>query len=104
MMLLTNDQARALDRRATEVYGMPSIVLMENAGRGMAELLLSLGVAGPVAICCAKGNNGGDGFVIARHLDNHGVSVHVLLFGLPDDLTVDASVNYQILVKAKVPL
>ena len=53
---------------------MPGVVLMENAGRGTAELLLRLGVQGPVVVCCGKGNNGGDGFVIARWLDNAGVA------------------------------
>ena len=79
-MYLTREQARDLDRRAMEEFGVPGVVLMENAGRGMAELLRTLGVQGPVVICCGKGNNGGDGLVIARHLDNAGVNVRVLLF------------------------
>jgi NAD(P)H-hydrate epimerase len=76
---------------------------MENAGRGAAELLLSLGVQGRVAICCGKGNNGGDGFVIARHLDNHQVPIHVHVFARPDDLTGDAAVMYGIVHKAGLP-
>lgn len=103
-MFLSRDQVRELDRRASEEFGVPSVVLMENAGRGAAELLLSLGVDGPVVICCGKGNNGGDGFVIARHLDNHGVSVRVLLFARPEELTGDAALNYQILARARLPL
>jgi tetratricopeptide (TPR) repeat protein len=79
-MLLTREQARLLDPRAMEEFAVPGIVLMENAGHGMAELLRSLGLAGPVVICCGKGNNGGGGFVIARHLDNAGVNVCLLLF------------------------
>jgi NAD(P)H-hydrate epimerase len=55
-------------------------------------------------ICCGKGNNGGDGFVIARHLDNHGVAVRVLLFARPDELTGDAAVMYQIIVRAGLPI
>jgi NAD(P)H-hydrate epimerase len=64
---------RELDRRAIEGFGVPGIVLMENAGRGCAELLMRLNPdKKPVVILCGPGNNGGDGFVIARHLDNHG--------------------------------
>ena len=103
-MFLTREEARELDRRAMEEYGVPGVVLMENAGRGMAELLLSLGVGGPVVVCCGRGNNGGDGFVIARHLDNAAVNVRVLLFGDPDRLAGDASVNYRILTHSGVPL
>src|SRR5271155_5836037 len=93
---LTRAQVRDIDRRAIEEFGVPGVVLMENAGRGAAEILLSLGAGGPVAICCGKGNNGGDGFVIARHLDNHGLAVRVLLFARPDELTGDAEINFDI--------
>jgi NAD(P)H-hydrate epimerase len=93
---LTRDEARELDRRAMEEFGVPGIVLMENAGRGMAELLRSLGAAGPVAVCCGKGNNGGDGLVLARHLTNRGVEVQVLLFADPERLPADARANYHI--------
>jgi NAD(P)H-hydrate repair Nnr-like enzyme with NAD(P)H-hydrate epimerase domain len=70
---LTREQVRDVDRHAIDDYGMLGLVLMENAGRNSAELLRSLGIKGPVAICCGKGNNGGDGFVIARHLEIAGV-------------------------------
>ncbi|HZY87438.1 MAG TPA: NAD(P)H-hydrate epimerase, partial [Gemmataceae bacterium] len=103
-MFLTRDEARELDRRAMEEFGVPGVVLMENAGRGMAELLVSLGVGGPVVVCCGRGNNGGDGFVIARHLDNAAVKVRVLLLGDPDRLPADAAVNYRILMHSGVPL
>jgi NAD(P)H-hydrate epimerase len=81
-------------------FGVPGIVLMENAGRGMAELLVKLGVGGPVLVCCGKGNNGGDGFVIARHLDNAGVPVRVLLFADPAGLGGDAATNHAILARS----
>jgi NAD(P)H-hydrate epimerase len=77
---------------------------MENAGRGTAELLLALGIHGRVTICCGKGNNGGDGFVIARHLDNHDVPVRILLFARPEELTGDAATNYWIAVRSGLPL
>src|SRR5436190_164488 len=77
---LTRDEVRELDRRAIEGFGVPGIVLMENAGRGCAELLMRLNPEKkPVVILCGPGNNGGDGFVIARHLDNHGWPVKVWL-------------------------
>jgi NAD(P)H-hydrate epimerase len=103
-MLLTRDQARELDRRAMQEYGVPGVVLMENAGRGMAELLRSLGITGAVAVCCGKGNNGGDGLVIARHLDNSGVSVRVLLFAEPAQLTGDAAINYRIVAASGIAI
>jgi len=103
-MLPTRQEVRDLDRRAIAEFGMPGVVLMENAGRGAAEVLHSLGIHGSVVICCGKGNNGGDGFVMARHLDNRGVPVRVLLFARPDELTGDAAVNFGIIHKAGLPL
>jgi NAD(P)H-hydrate epimerase len=102
-MFLTRDQVRALDRRAAEEFGVPGVVLMENAGRGAAEVLLSLGARGPVLVCCGKGNNGGDGLVIARHLDNRGLLVRVLLFAKPEELTGDAAINFTIIQRSRVP-
>jgi NAD(P)H-hydrate epimerase len=103
-MFLSREEVRALDRRAIQEFGVPGVVLMENAGRGAAELLVSLGIKGTVVVCCGKGNNGGDGFVIARHLDNRGISVRVLLFSRPEDLTGDAAINYQIIARAGLPI
>jgi NAD(P)H-hydrate epimerase len=77
---------------------------MENAGRGAAELLVSLGIHGRVVICCGKGNNGGDGFVIARHLDNRRIPVRVLLFARPEELTGDAAVNHHAIARAGLPI
>jgi NAD(P)H-hydrate epimerase len=98
--MLTRAQVREIDRRAIEEFGVPGVVLMENAGRGATEVLLSLGVKGPVVICCGKGNNGGDGFVIARHLDNHGIAVQVLLFAKPEELVGDAAINYRVIERS----
>jgi NAD(P)H-hydrate epimerase len=108
-MYLSRQQVRLLDRRAIDDFGVPGVVLMENAGRGAAEYLLSVGVHGPVAICCGKGNNGGDGFVIARHLDLHRVEVRVHLFAQPQELSGDAAIHFRILersglVASAVPL
>jgi NAD(P)H-hydrate epimerase len=101
---LTRVQVRELDRRAIEEFGVPGLVLMENAGRSAAEVLLHLGVSGPVHIVCGKGNNGGDGFVIARHLDLHRVSVVIHLCSDPKGLAGDAATNYQIAVKSRLPM
>ncbi|MCA9018690.1 MAG: NAD(P)H-hydrate epimerase, partial [Planctomycetaceae bacterium] len=59
---LSRDEVRSVDQRTIEEFGLPGIALMENAGRGVFELLVSLKAAGPVKICVGKGNNGGDGF------------------------------------------
>lgn len=70
---LTRSEVRELDRRAVEEYGMSSLVLMENAGRGVAVQMRRLNPEKkPVTVLCGPGNNGGDGFVIARHMENHG--------------------------------
>lgn len=100
---MTREEVRNVDRRAIEEFGMPGVVLMENAGRGAAELLIRLGIRGPVVICAGAGNNGGDGFVIARHLENRGEQVHLLLFSDPDNLRGDAAINYNILKAAGTP-
>ena len=77
---LSRDEVREFDRRAIEEFGVPGVVLMENAGRGCAELVMQLNPDRlPVVVLCGPGNNGGDGFVIARHLDNHGWPVVVWL-------------------------
>jgi ADP-dependent NAD(P)H-hydrate dehydratase / NAD(P)H-hydrate epimerase len=80
--LLTAAEMRAADAAATEKLAVPSVLLMENAGRGVAELIrreIAGGATAPVAIVCGAGNNGGDGFVIARHLARAGVPVRVAL-------------------------
>lgn len=101
---LNRAQSREVDRRATVEYGMPSIVLMENAGRGVADKLFEFGLTGPVVVCCGKGNNGGDGFVLARHLDLRYATVKVLLWAEPAELTGDAAVNFAVLEKSGVPI
>jgi NAD(P)H-hydrate epimerase len=97
-------ESRAVDRRAVEEYGLTGLVLMENAGRGVADRLEALGIAGPVVICCGKGNNAGDGFVIARHLDLRGYAVRVLVWAEAGELTGDAGVNFRVLQKMSLPL
>lgn len=99
---LTRDQVREIDRRSMDEYGLPGMVLMENAGRGCVYSLVAHGCRGPVVICCGKGNNGGDGFVIARHLEARGIDVKVLLLADPAVLRSDAAANYSIAVKSGI--
>ena len=101
---LSRAEVRDVDRRAIEKYGMSGLVLMENAGRGCVDVLCELGCQGPVVIACGKGNNAGDGFVIARHLDLRGVSVKVVLLGAPGELRGEAAANYAVLCRCGVPI
>ena len=73
--VLTCDQVRRVDHVAINEWGIPGILLMENAGRGVADTICEQGIDGRVVIACAKGNNGGDGFVLARHLHLRGHQV-----------------------------
>jgi NAD(P)H-hydrate epimerase len=99
---LSREEVRQIDRLAIQEFGVPGVVLMENAGRGTAALLRELGASGPVVICCGKGNNGGDGLVVARHLDAWGVPVHVILTCHPSELSGDAAVNFAIVNRASI--
>jgi NAD(P)H-hydrate epimerase len=101
---LTCAEIRRVDAVASDEYGIPSVVLMENAGRGAAELIHQLAPEGRVALLCGRGNNGGDGFVIARHLEAIGRKLEVLLFASPASLSTDAMVNYQILRRSHIPV
>ena len=103
MQSLTRSQVREIDRRAIEEFGLPGIVLMENAGRGAAELLHGLAPGVSVAIVCGKGNNAGDGFVIARHLENLGHAVRLLLACDPAEFRGDAAIAWRVVEKAGIP-
>ena len=110
MQSLTREQVRAVDLRAIGEYSLPGIVLMENAGRNAAHLLMMLastdrvGGAFRVAIACGRGNNGGDGFVIARHLENLGAEVKLLLACDPAAYRGDAAINHAVAVGAGIPI
>ncbi len=98
MKILTAAQMRLIDRLTTERYGVPSLTLMENAGRGVAEFLaerLAPLEEHRIAILCGKGNNGGDGMVVARLLRERGLAPRVLLFADPKELKGDAAANYE---------
>lgn len=100
MRALTRAEVRSVDHQAMTEYGIPGVVLMENAGRGCAELINRDWPAGTAVICCGKGNNGGDGFVIARYLEKAGWNVRVRLIHSPDQTTGDAAVFLQSVLKA----
>ncbi len=101
---LTREQSRDIDRRAIEEFGFSGLVLMENAGRGCVDVLERHGIDGPVIILCGKGNNAGDGFVIARHLAIRGHTSRVILLAAPTELRGDAATNFAILQKTGVPI
>jgi NAD(P)H-hydrate epimerase len=102
--VLSRDAARRIDLRAAQDYGMPTLLLMENAGRGLADFICSLKPSGEVLVCCYRGNNGGDGFVLARHLDLRGLKVRVLLWARTEEVTGDAALNLTILLNSKVAI
>ncbi|MGE0704638.1 MAG: NAD(P)H-hydrate dehydratase [Vicinamibacterales bacterium] len=100
MRVLNSAQMRDADRRTIEEIGIASLVLMENAGRQVVAALEAVHGAlldGPVAILCGRGNNGGDGFVVARTLLQRGVAVSVFLIGRVSDVRGDARTNLEIL-------
>ncbi len=99
MRHVTREEMQEADRTAIEDYGVPGVVLMENAGRGAAACALEMlgESAGPAAIVCGSGNNGGDGYVVARHLHNHGVEVVVHLLSDREKVRGDARTNLTII-------
>lgn len=114
MLLLSRDQVRRIDALAISELGIPGVVLMENAGRSAAEETLKLatecGLLKPrdgelqmqelnVAVVCGGGNNGGDGYVVARHLYNAGCDVVVYTAADPGKLSSDAATNRTIVEK-----
>lgn len=93
--LLDAESMRAVDSWAIEKQGVPSLELMEAAGRGLAEAVGELAVAGPIRILCGKGNNGGDGIVAARYLGEAGFEVELLLLWPADELSDDAAASLE---------
>ncbi len=89
------ERMRAIDRWAIEVRGVPSLDLMERAGAGVTRAVERIAPDGPVAVVCGAGNNGGDGFVVARLLRDAGREVTVLLAGSREKLAGDARVNLE---------
>ncbi|MFB0509650.1 MAG: NAD(P)H-hydrate dehydratase [bacterium] len=105
MRIVSGSEMRGIDKAAEKKYGIPSIILMENAGLGVCnvieEYFPSLSNL-KILVICGKGNNGGDGFVVARHLINSGAEVSVVLLGKKNEIMGDAKTNRQILEKSSV--
>src|SRR5258708_4181020 len=99
MKIATSAEMREIDRTTSEQFGVPSLTLMENAGSAVAEFALSAyPSAKTFGVICGKGNNGGDGFVIARKLHDARREVKLLLLSDADQLRGDAATNF-----AKLP-
>src|SRR5262249_28689329 len=99
MRVLNAAQMREADRRTIEEIGIPSLVLMENAGRQVVAAIEAVHadlLQGRVGLLCGRGNNGGDGFVVARTLYQRGVDVAVFLIGEVAGVRGDARVNLEI--------
>ncbi|MDP2938023.1 MAG: NAD(P)H-hydrate epimerase [Candidatus Omnitrophota bacterium] len=100
--LLTAKEAKDIDIRAKEIFGISTLVLMENAGRGGAEEAIKvLHGRKNVAIFCGKGNNGGDGFVAARHLLAYGLKPVIFLVGRVQDVENEARINLETLLRLR---
>ena len=100
ILVFDRDGVRAVDRESIEVYGIPGMVLMENAARGLADCALDMldqrgsadRMPATALVVCGSGNNGGDGYATARHLHNAGVDVMLAALGEPD-ASSDAGLN-----------
>ncbi len=99
---VSTKRMKELDQIAIQEYGIPSLVLMENAGRGISELAANIPHISTVLVVAGKGNNGGDALVAARHLSNQGVCVSVVLLTHQVALTGDAKTNFEIIQKMKI--
>ncbi|MHC4740237.1 MAG: NAD(P)H-hydrate epimerase [Planctomycetota bacterium] len=106
-IVMTRDEVRAFDRWAINTLGIAGVVLMENAGRSCAEMIKEklVDITNPkVCIFCGTGNNGGDGYVIARKLLNSGFRVAVTICGEREKIKGDAKANLDILEKLGQPI
>src|SRR5580698_4398790 len=96
MKILTAAEMREVDRLTSDRFGIPTLTLMENAGRSVAEFIGTRFGRMPgrrVVSLCGKGNNGGDGFVAARHLLEMGARCEIFLFAAAEEVQGDASAN-----------
>ena len=93
---------REIDRRAIALYGIPGAVLMENAGRALADAVATF-PGRRVLVLAGPGNNGGDGLVAARTLAGRGFSVRILLIRAPETFRGDAAVHWRPVQAMKIP-
>ena len=99
---MSRDEVRGVDEWAIHTMDIPGVVLMENAGRSCAEFIQAKhGRDGHATVCifCGTGNNGGDGYVVARHLDNAGIRCRVMICGNVAKIKDDAKINLDIITK-----
>lgn len=110
MKVVSPSTMRLMDKTAIEEYKIPGVVLMENAGTKLAQAVQNMWnfreskVSRKIAVFCGKGNNGGDGFVAARHLVNSGFETMVFIIADPDSITGDAAINLEIIKNMDVPI
>src|SRR5436190_15074692 len=105
MKILNAEQMRNIDRRATERFGVPSIVLMENAALAVVDAIFEhYATIERAAIFCGTGANGGDGLAVARHLENRGVVPVVIIVGDRTKFSGDARINLEICERLNVPI
>ena len=111
MQIVTASEMQQMDRETIESFGLPGRVLMENAGRGVVDFMVktfpaiqSPGRGQRIGILAGRGNNGGDGFVIARYLSGMGAAVCVYLFSDRTAVKGDAAANLALLDALKVPV
>src|SRR5271155_4510926 len=103
MKIVTAAEMREIDRATSQRFGVPSLILMENAGTAVADFVVSrYPSAQRIGVICGKGNNGGDGFVAARKLQDAGKAVRVVLLAEPSELRGDAAEMFHKLPGAAV--
>ncbi|MEJ2616025.1 MAG: NAD(P)H-hydrate epimerase, partial [Ignavibacteriaceae bacterium] len=99
--LFLTSQVREVDNYAIKKMGMPGIVLMENAALSIYNIMLQnyqgINIFTKIGFICGKGNNGGDGFAVARHFANNGFEVAVIYLGSGNDMSEDCAANFRIL-------
>ena len=103
-MRITAEEVRRIDQKAIREYAIPGLLLMENAGRSVSEVIFRCYKPCKVLIFAGKGNNGGDGLVVARHLANRGFPVQIILLEDPAKLKADSLLNFDILCRMKASL
>jgi len=99
MRYVTAKEMKEIDSNAINQYGVPAAVLMENAGKAVAQEAIKMVKRGDIFVFSGYGNNGGDGFVAARHLIKNGYSVKVFIAGLPKPFSRETKANYDALLK-----
>ncbi|PID27797.1 MAG: hypothetical protein CSB55_07720 [Candidatus Cloacimonadota bacterium] len=105
MKVLSVEEMKKYDQKTMTEFGIPSRILMETAGNGCADFIKSkISRDSDVLVICGSGNNGGDGFVIARRLFNYGFKVKIFLFGNPEKSSPETKINYELARKLNIPV